>query len=124
MPLRFLADEHLRGRLREATSRHNAQGGPPIDLTQVGASPELPLGAHDSDILIWAEREERILITLDVHTIPSFLEKHLAFGRHSPGVFLVRRGVTTAGIVSTLVLIAHASEPHEWRDRCQFIPFD
>jgi hypothetical protein len=85
--LRFLLDEHLRGVLWLAILRHNAQGGLPIDATRVGDPPDLPLGSSDPDILLWAQREDRILITQDVHTMPGFLAGHLQSGQHSPGVF-------------------------------------
>jgi hypothetical protein len=83
--LRFLLDEHLRGVLWLAIIRHNAQGGLPIDAVRVGDPPDLPLGSSDPEILRWAEREGRILLTQDVHTMPGFLAQHLQAGNHSPG---------------------------------------
>ena len=78
-------------------------------------------GTSDQDILIWAEREERILISLDGRTLPAHLAAHLAAGHHSPGVMLVRQ-VTFREVVEFLAIAAHASEPSEWSDRITFIP--
>jgi predicted nuclease of predicted toxin-antitoxin system len=121
MAIRFLFDENLRDRLWSAVAQHNAQG-PPINAVQVGDPPDLPLGSQDPDILIWAEREDRILVSQDLSTLPNFLSDHLQAGHHSPGIFLIRRGTTLREVVEFLVLAAHASEPWEWSDRCQFIP--
>jgi hypothetical protein len=82
----------------------------------------LPLGIGDPDLLLWAEREQRILVTHDPDTMPAHLADHLAAGRHSPGVFMVRRHSTLPQIVSFLRDAAYASEPPEWQDRIQFIP--
>ena len=122
MPIRFLFDENLPGRLRSAVERHNATGLALIEAVQVGLPPDLPLGSEDPEILIWAERESRILVSLDLSTLPLFLDDHLRAGRHSPGIFLIRHGATLRDIVDFLALAAHASEPWEWADRCQFIP--
>jgi hypothetical protein len=120
--LRFVLDEHLRGRLWWAIDRHNLGGGLPIDAVRVGDPPDLPLGTPDPDILLWAERDGRIVITLDVHTMPAHLANHLATGHHSPGVFLVRQGASLAQIVSYLELAAHAGDPADYIDRVTYIP--
>jgi predicted nuclease of predicted toxin-antitoxin system len=122
MAIRFLVDENLHGRLWSAVVHHNARGVDPIDAVQVGDPPDLPRGSEDPDILIWAEREDRILVSRDLSTLPHFLSDHLQAGHHSPGVFLIRRGTTLHEVVDFLVLAAYASEPWEWTDRCQFIP--
>ena len=90
--LRFLLDEHLRGPLWLAILRHNARGGLPIDVVRVGDAPDLPLGSTDLDILLWAERESRILLSEDLHTMPGHLAQHLHAGHRSPGVFMVHAG--------------------------------
>jgi hypothetical protein len=122
MPLRFLLDEHLRGPLWKATQRHNSQSEYSIDAARVGDPPDLPRQSADSEILRWAERENRILITLDENTIPRHLDDHLKAERHSPGVFIIRRMTSLAGVISFLEAVAHASEAHEWQDRIEYIP--
>lgn len=122
MPVRDLIDENLRERLALAAVRHNARGIDPIDVVQVGDLADLPLGAEDPEILIWAEREEWILVSSDLSSLPIFLSDHIKGGTHSPGVFLVKHRSSLAEVLDFLVLAAHASEAWEWRDRCQFIP--
>jgi hypothetical protein len=122
MKLRYVLDEHLRGPLWRAIGRHNSAGVYPLDVLRVGDLADLPLGILDPDLLLWAERAQRILVTHDPDTMPNHLANHLAAGRHSPGVFMIRHRGTLPQIVSFLRDAAYASEPVEWQDRVQFIP--
>lgn len=63
MSLRFLLDENQRGLLWRAIQRHNRSGGFVLDVERVGDPDDLPLGATDAEVLAWAERERRILLT-------------------------------------------------------------
>src|SRR5947209_19270267 len=98
--LKFLLDEHLRGTLWLAIIRHNAQGRMPIDVVRVGDPQDLPLSSSDPIILLWAEREDRILLTEDIHTMPGHLAQHLQAGRHSPGIFVISKGRSRGQLVS------------------------
>jgi hypothetical protein len=122
MPLRFLLDEHLRGgALWHAIQRHNARGVDSIDAVRVGDPADLPLGTGDSDNLLWAEREGRILVSLDKNTLRTHLANHLAQGHRSPGVFIVRAS-PVSHVVRFLALVAHTSDAIDWHDRLEFIP--
>ena len=122
MPLRFVSDEHLRGKFPRAVRHHNDGGGHPVDLTTVGDPPDLPLGTPDPAVLAWAEENDRILITHDVGTMPGHLADHLAAGRHSPGVMVLRDGFSLAEIVAYLELAAHAGDPADYADAVTYIP--
>jgi Domain of unknown function (DUF5615) len=124
MPLRFVLDEHLRGGgLWQAIQQYNARGAHPLDAVRVGDPPDLPLGATDPDILLWAEREGRILITRDQHTMPGHLARHLQAGQHSPGILVVRPHTLVSEAVASLVLVAHAGDPAQFQDCIERIPF-
>jgi hypothetical protein len=122
MPLRFVLDENQRGPLWRAVVRHNQTGVYPLDVVRVGDPPDLPLRSLDPDILVWAEREERILVSFDKTTLAGHLAKHLQTGHHSPGIFTLRRGSRLADVVNHLALVAYASDAWEWQDRIEFIP--
>jgi hypothetical protein len=122
MTLRYLLDEQLRGPLWNALRRHNAGGLNPVDAERVGDPADLPLGATDPDILLWAEREVRILLSRDFHTMPPYLAAHLRSGHRCPGVFLLRVGLPLRQIVDALVYYAHAGDPQFVQDRCEYIP--
>jgi hypothetical protein len=122
MPMSYVLDEHLRGPLWRAIQQHNAAGAYPIDVVRVGDPPDLPLGSVDPDILLWAEREGRVLVTRDQGTMPTHLANHLQAGHHSPGIFLLRRNWTPRAVVDHLTLAAYAGDPGAMQDRIDFIP--
>jgi hypothetical protein len=120
--LRFLLDEHQRGPLWLAIVRHNTQGGLPIDAVRVGDPPDLPLGCADPAMLLWAEREGRIVLTEDVHTMPGHVAEHLRAGHHLPGVFVISISCSIGQLVSHLELVAHAGEPADYADTITYVP--
>jgi hypothetical protein len=120
-PLRYVLDEHLRRRLWQAVQRHNGLGVDPMDIVRVGDPPDLPLSSSDPEILLWAERENRILISRDKKTLPGYLADHLSLGRGCPGIFIVKRGSKVRSLVEFLAYAAYESGPHEWRDRIEHI---
>jgi hypothetical protein len=123
MPLRFLLDEHLRGGgLWQAIQQHNAAGAHLLDVVRIGDPPDLPLSTLDPDILLWAEREGRILVSRDRRTFPSYLASHLQAGRHSPGIIVVRKRCTVPQAVFELILVAHAGDPASYQDTITYIP--
>jgi hypothetical protein len=122
MPLRFVLDENQRGPLWRAVIRHNQSGEYPLDIVRVGDPLDVPLGSTDRDILLWCEREDRILVSFDKSTMAGHLANHLQAGHHSPGIFLLRRSSRMSQIVAHLALVAYASDAWEWHDRIEFIP--
>jgi hypothetical protein len=122
MPLRYVLDEQLRRALWRATQQYNAAGVAPIDVVRVGGPADPPLGTVDPDLLLWAESQNRILVSFDKKTMPQHLADHLQSGRHSPGVFIIRPGSTIPQVVSFLVIAAYACDPDHFRDRVEYIP--
>src|SRR5687768_419213 len=116
MRLSFLLDEHLRGPLSSAIQHHNARGVDVIDAMRVGDPADLPLGATDPEILLWAERNNRILVTHDTDTMILHWSRHLLRGRHCPGLFLIRRGASAREVVAHLALAAHAGRADDFLD--------
>ena len=122
MPLRYLLDEHLRGALWDLVKRHNGLGIYPLDCQRVGDIPQLPIGTPDPVILQWAEAENRILVSQDKSTLPLHLAEHLAAGRSSPGIMVLRARARFLAIFDFLVIAAYASEPEEWANAITFVP--
>jgi Domain of unknown function (DUF5615) len=122
MPIGFVLDENCRGPLWSAVRSHNRRGIDMIDVVRVGDLPDLPLQTSDPLILAWAEQTGRILVTYDESSMPGHWIDHLQSRRHSPGLFIVRANVSLPDIVETMVIVAHASDPGEWRDRLEYIP--
>jgi hypothetical protein len=122
MPIAFVLDEQLRGPLWPAILLHNHTSPHLIDATRVGDPSDLPLGTQDPDILLWAERERRIVVSFDRKTMPGHLAAHLASGHRSPGVFLIRRRASLSDVVDYLALATVASDADDWKDLYHFIP--
>lgn len=120
--LRFVLDENLRGPLWDIIQRHNIIGSDTLDVIRVGDLSELPLSTRDQDLLLWAERDGRIIISEDKKTMATHLAHHLASGHSCPGIMTPRPGVSLPQLLAFLVLAAYASEPAEWENRQTFIP--
>ncbi|HTK78714.1 MAG TPA: hypothetical protein VL371_25880 [Gemmataceae bacterium] len=120
-PNKFILDENTPGPRWRAILLHNANSSFPIDAVRVGDSPDLPLQSPDPDILIWAERNDRILISGDKRTMLGHMADHLSNGRHSPGVIILKSKGNRA-FVSDLEAIAHASDPDERLDMVRYFP--
>jgi hypothetical protein len=108
--------------LWNAIQQHNAGGVNLLDVVRVGDRPDLPLGIQDPDLLLWAEREGRVLVTLDKRSMARFLAAHLWAGRHVPGVFMIRRGASLSQVVFHLALAAHADDAAQIQDQVVYIP--
>ena len=108
--------------LWRAIQRHNSAGVEILDVVRVGDPSDLPLASRDPEILIWAEREQRILISRDTGTLFGHLADHLKAGKHSPGIFMVRRRCLLPQVVAFLVEAAYRSDATTWENRIEYIP--
>jgi hypothetical protein len=122
MAVRFVLDENVRGPLWDAIQAHNARGIDLVDAVRVGDRFDLPLGTPDPAILIWAEREARVLVTDDKKSMPAHLLGHLLSGRHSPGIFIIRFQSTIPQLISFLASVANSSDASEWADLITYMP--
>jgi hypothetical protein len=122
MPLAFVLDEHLRGPVWQAVVRHNLQSDAVLDVVRIGDLPELPLGADDPEVLAWAARQSRLLVTEDRHTMATHLERHLRSGHHSPGILIPRGGIRMGELIECLELIALVGEATDFADAITYIP--
>jgi len=116
--LHFLLDENLSPIIR----RELRQRAPQLEVLRVGDVGAPPLATPDEMILQWIEETGYVLVTDNRRSMPVHLERHYAQGRHIPGILLIRRGTSLGNIIEELLLIWHASEAAEYRDRIQFIP--
>lgn len=114
---RFATDENLDERLITGLRREF----PNLDLLRVvdeglDATP-------DPEILEWAAKEDRIVLTHDVRTMPKFgwerVEKELPM----PGILATIDQAPLGRVLDDLFLIIESIEPSEYRDRVSFLPF-
>jgi hypothetical protein len=117
--IRFLLDENLDPRLRSALLRRNAG----IDIRRVGDPETPPRATPDPDILRYAERTQRLLVTNNRASMAIHLAAHYAAGGRHWGVLRIRDGASLGQLVDALLLFWEASEDEEWADMVDWIPF-
>ncbi|MDO9351609.1 MAG: DUF5615 family PIN-like protein [Deltaproteobacteria bacterium] len=120
MKPRFLLDEHI----PRAIQRQLRRQRPDLEVLAIGDPGAPPAGTSDPNILNWIEQNNYILVTENRSTIPTHLSNHLSSGRHIPGPFWVRPGVTIGRMIEELYLIWLVSSVEEFKDRTLFIPLD
>ena len=116
MKVRFQADADLDGRVLRGLKRV----APEIDIRS--AADARIAGLHDLEVLRLSAREGRILISQDRRTMPRHFHQFVESGASSPGVVLVREGISIATAIEELVLIWAASEAGDWVNRLLWIP--
>lgn len=117
MSIRFLADEDLKAAIVQGLRSRE----PAIDILDVKTAGLR--GTKDPALLELADRQGRILITYDRHTMTRHLRDRLHAGKSSPGVFVVPHRRSAIGeIIEWLLLIWAASQAEEWRDRIVYLP--
>jgi hypothetical protein len=115
-PVAFLVDEDfdndiVRGLIRRSRS---------IDIIRVQ---DLGLsGRPDPEILEYAARDDRVLLTHDVSTMKSHAFDRVARGEAMPGVFAVSQSLPIGAAIEALLLIAECSLPGEWEGQVRHLP--
>lgn len=92
---------------------------PSLDLVRVqdvGLS-----AAPDPDVLEWAARENRVLLTHDFDTLIGYAWDRVRAGLPMPGVVAVRQGMAAGRVIEEIELIAGASEEGEWANQVLFV---
>jgi hypothetical protein len=115
---RFLYDENVEPRLRAAARQRLRD----VVVWAVGDPGAPPFGALDPEILEWCEGHGFILVTNNRASMPVHLSKHLAAGRHVPGIFILNPGMSAGDVAAELDLICGASAPDEYRDAIHHLP--
>jgi len=78
-------------------------------------------GMADSEVLAFAAKEGRVLISHDLQTMPGHFRNFVQRGR-CPGVLLIRQDLPVGAAVASLVLVWEASDASEWENRLCVVP--
>lgn len=112
----FLADENFNNDILRGLWRRN----PGLDILRVQ---DVGLvGASDPDILDWAFREGRVLLTHDAATVPHYAWERVRNGIDFAGVCEVVRSTALSRVIEDLLLIAECSQPEELRNQVCYLP--
>jgi predicted nuclease of predicted toxin-antitoxin system len=114
--LRFIADENFDNDIVRAVHSRN----PHIDLVRV--QDQGLLHAPDPIILEWAAREDRILLTHDVATVPDYAYERIGADLPMPGVIVVRTTLPLRDAIEGILLIAECSFENEWAGQVVYLP--
>jgi hypothetical protein len=114
--VRWLADENFNNDITRALLRRR----PEFDIVR---AVEAGLGGKgDSEVLAWAARENRVVLTHDIRTMAAQAYHRVAAGERMPGVREVRKAVTVASAVDDILLITDCSLPGEWEGQVRYLP--
>ncbi len=122
MPLKYLIDENLRGKLSRSLPARALEAGLAVDCVTVGGEGGPALGMGDPELLRWAKEEGRVIISLDRNTLLAHLAMHLSAGLSSPGILLVRAGCSWEEVLDYLVIASALASEEEFGDRCSYLP--
>ncbi len=78
--------------------------------------------APDPEVLEWAARENRVLLTHDRNTITKFAYQRVVEGKQMPGVMEVDRSVPMKVAIEDILLLAVLSESRELEGQIIYLP--
>ena len=114
--IRLAADEDLDNHLVRGLRRRL----PNADVIRVQ---EAALsGLPDEDVLTWAAREGRVLMTHDAATMTSAAYTRIGAGAPCPGVILIPQWLAVSIALEDLLLVVECSTPEDWVNQVRFLP--
>lgn len=116
MTLRLAADENFDGRIVRGLLRIL----PDLDLVRAQDTPLAE--ADDDEVLDWAAREERLMLTHDVGTMTAAAWKRVRAGLPMPGLIEIGSRHPIGEAIEEVQLIVLASEPGELEGQVLFLP--
>lgn len=78
--------------------------------------------ADDPDILDWASRAGRLVLTHDASTMPDLAYARVARGEPMPGVCVVPDDLPTREAIDEIEVLAMCSHDREWVGRVVYVP--
>lgn len=79
-------------------------------------------GVNDPNVLSWAAKQNRVVLTHDVSTMITFAYERIESGLSMPGLFEVTRNVPVRLVIEEIILIAECSLEDEWEGQVRFLP--
>jgi hypothetical protein len=112
----MLSDENFNGDIVRGLFRRHSE----LDLVRVQ---DLGLmQTPDPDILDWAARQGRVVLSHDVSTVPPAAYQRVADGKPMPGVFIIPDRMPIGQAIDEILFLSLDVEPGEWKDQVLFLP--
>lgn len=77
---------------------------------------------EDADLLEWAAKENRIVVSHDVNTMPAFAYDRIRDGQSMPGVFIIPNSMAIGQAIDELEFAVEAMSAEECRDQVIYFP--
>lgn len=114
--IRFATDQDFNARIVTGLRRRV----PEVDVVSVR---DVGLArAPDPEVLEWAAREQRVLLSHDVNTVVGFAAERLRRGDHHAGLVKVPQTLAIGRAIEDLVLVTKAASAEDLRDRTIHLP--
>lgn len=114
--LRLATDEDFNNRILRGVLRRL----PGLDIARVQDA-NLP-EKNDPDVLEWAAREERVLLSHDVATMRKHAYDRVNAGLPMPGLFEVSQELPIGVAIEEILLLAEGSVEGEWEGQVRYLP--
>jgi predicted nuclease of predicted toxin-antitoxin system len=79
-------------------------------------------GKPDLEVLEWAAREGRVVVSRDRATLSAEAARRIEGGKPMPGLILLRRGVGVGRILEDLELLLATARPGELENAILYLP--
>jgi hypothetical protein len=114
--LRLAIDEDFNNRILRGLLRRR----PEMDIVRVQDAGLT--GSGDAEVLEWAARDGRVLLTHDVTTMKQYVDERIAKELPMPGVFEVSQQTPIAQVIKDILLLAECRLAGEWEGQIRFLP--
>lgn len=114
--LRLLIDQNL---------DHDILRGLLRRIPQLDAVTAFEIGmseANDPELLAWAAKEERVIITHDRKTMPTHAADLLSNGESIAGIFVALRRLPLHQVIEDLEVLITCSENDDWVNVIRYLP--
>ncbi len=112
----FLSDEDFNNRIVRGVLRRF----PTLDLVRVQ---DVGLaGKDDTEVLEWAAREGRLVLTHDFATMLDFAYNRVERGLSMPGVIAMSQDLSIGEAIEELTTLVEYSLENEWENQVVFLP--
>jgi hypothetical protein len=79
-------------------------------------------GSRDPEILEWAAREGRVLLTHDVSTMTAHANARVQAGERMPGVIAVSQALPIGKVIEDLLLLAQCGREGDYEGQVEYLP--
>lgn len=114
--LRLLTDQNFNGRILRGLRRRI------VSLDVVRAFDAGLASLEDSDLLEWAMKEERIIVSHDVNSMTAFAYDRVRKGLPMPGVLIVPTSMAIGQAIDELEFAVDSFSEAECRDQVIYFP--